>query len=304
MKHTLLLIQFLFVSVLMTAQTSTITTDDGSTISVTTTTTSSDDEHHHEHRHVHINSCCSDKDRRTYQNGKDYRMKHSGGTLNVNLGDVKIEAYNGNEIIFTSYNEDEEESERAQGLRRINGSGLNDNTGIGLSVVKDGGNVTVKEVSSNCYDLGTYTIKVPSNMKLYYNHTSTYGEDLSVANFSNELEISCNYNDVYLTNVTGPMAVKSVYGDIEAEFKVVKGTSISLHSVYGHLDVSIPKSTKANLSMKAGYGEIYSDLNVNITSTSNNDYGYGSNKVKGTINGGGIDISLTASYEDIYLRGI
>ncbi len=245
-------------------------------------------------------SSCTGTKNSYYHETKEYRLKHSGGKLIVDLGEVSIEGYNGNEIVFTAYNVKQEDSERAKGLRRINGSGLNDNSGIGLSVVKEGSDVVVKEVSSNCYDLGKYSIKVPNNMKIYLTHTSTYGESIEIMNVSNEIEVSVNYNDVYLENVTGPMAVKSVYGDVEANMSNVKGSSISLHSVYGHVDATIPRSTKANLTMKSSYGEIYSDLDIKINSANNS---YTSSKVSGTINGGGLEISLTASYEDIYLRG-
>ncbi len=50
---------------------------------------------------------------------------------------VTIEGTTGNEIIFSTTNHNEKD-ERAQGLRAVSGYGLEDNSGIGLSVVDEG----------------------------------------------------------------------------------------------------------------------------------------------------------------------
>ena len=308
MKHTVLLFIITFFSMNLLKAQSSQSFYDRAVSNVQTHTETHTETHVHDHKHSDCTSSCSSSkscssfSSHSHGETEEYRMKHSGGKLIIDLGEVSIEGYDGTEIIFTAYDVKQEDSERAKGLKRINGSGLTDNSNIGLSVVKDGANVVVKEVSSNCYDLGRFSIKVPKNMKIYVSHKSTYGESIELSNINNEIEVSCNYNDVFLNNVTGPMAVKSVYGDVEADFSTVKGSSISLHSVYGHVDVTIPKSTKANLTMKASYGEIYSDLDIKIDSN-NNSSSYSSSKIIGSINGGGLEFSITASYEDIYLRG-
>jgi len=59
------------------------------------------------------------------------------------------------------------------------------------------------------------------------------------------------------------MAIKTVHGSIEIIFeKVAQANFISLYSVYGFVDVSIPSSTKANLNMSTTYGEIFTDLDI------------------------------------------
>ena len=66
---------------------------------------------------------------------KEHKISKSSGTLVLaGLNEVTVEAYNGSEIIFTTDNYDEEVDERAAGLKLVNSLGLNDNTGLGLSV--------------------------------------------------------------------------------------------------------------------------------------------------------------------------
>ena len=78
---------------------------------------------------------------------QEYKVAKSTGRLEIKeVNHVVIEGYAGNEIIFTSKNDKREEDERAKGLRPISGSGLEDNSGIGLSVVDKGGIIEVQQL--------------------------------------------------------------------------------------------------------------------------------------------------------------
>ncbi|HEY3430269.1 MAG TPA: DUF4097 family beta strand repeat-containing protein, partial [Cyclobacteriaceae bacterium] len=114
-----------------------------------------------------------------------------------------------------------------------------------------------------------------------------------------EIEVSCQYNSVELENVTGPLTVKAVYGGVDATFtQNVKGP-ISIVSIYGHVDVALPITTKANLKMSTSYGEIFMAPDFKITVENE---GRDSDRVKGTINGGGMNIDFRSDYGKIYLR--
>ncbi len=236
-----------------------------------------------------------------------FTVNKSVGTLSVmGIDELEIQGYDGKEIIFMSNSDqDDEQSERSKGLKLINSLGLNDNSGIGLSIEEANNEIIVKQISNGASCDDGYTIKVPNSMSLYVEHSTTYGDDVMIKDMNGEIEISVNYNDVYLDNVTGPLAIKTVYGDLDTQFGIVsQRNAISLVSVYGHVDVSMPANTKADLQVSTNYGALYSDMDIKVTTKGSDGKmkSISTKKVNGTINGGGVEINLSSMYDDVYLR--
>ncbi|NCI45605.1 DUF4097 family beta strand repeat-containing protein [Sediminibacterium soli] len=232
-----------------------------------------------------------------------FKLAKSTGKLVIHLSSVRVEGYSGSEIIFTSGRHEKDDDERAKGLRPINGSGLSDNTGIGINVADKGNTVEVNQVSSRD---GEVVIKVPKSMSVSYTFDKVMNAGKSeFKDLDGELEISVQHNKVSLENVTGPLTVKSVYGGVEARFKDnIKGP-LSLVSIYGFVDVAVPATTKANISMKTSYGELLaaSGLNIELEKTTSGDMiRYSNSNVKGKLNGGGTELTLRSDYGKIYLR--
>jgi predicted membrane protein len=228
---------------------------------------------------------------------QEFKVAKSSGRLNLHIGRVTVEGYNGNEIIFSSKDRDRDEDDRAKGLRAINSLGLEDNTGLGINVTEKDGNVEVYQLKKmNSPDV---KILVPKGVIVSFEHESQYGGTATFRNMENEIEVSCQYNSVELENVTGPLTVKAVYGGVDATFNQnVKGP-ISIVSIYGHVDVALPLTTKANIKMSTSYGEIFMAPEFKIAVESE---GRDSDRVKGTINGGGMNIDFRSDYGKIYLR--
>lgn len=240
---------------------------------------------------------------------KQHKINQSSGILKIlGIDALEVVGYDGSEVIFVSNgHDDDDKNDRSKGLRVINSIGLRDNSGLGLAIDQDGDVTSVQQISNgascNCDD--GYTIKVPRNLNLYVEHSTIYGEDVKINNVSGEIEISVNYNDVYLEKVTGPLAIKTVYGDLETSFSTVNQNSpISLVSVYGHVDVSMPVNTRADLSVKTNYGALYSDMDIKVQTVDENGKmkSVSTKKINGTMNGGGVEINLSSLYEDVYLR--
>ncbi len=101
--------------------------------------------------------------------------------------------------------------------------------------------------------------------------------------------------------------IKTTYGDIDAVYSnSVSKHDLTLHSIYGHVDLAIPASLSADLEMASGYGEIYTDLNFDISKNYNkrSDCNFGDH-IKGKLNKGTNGaIDLEATYDNIYLRKI
>jgi hypothetical protein len=231
---------------------------------------------------------------------QEFKVAKSTGRLELNIGRVTVEGHSGNEIIFSSRDNRESKDERAQGLRPINGMGLDDNTGLGINVTQKGDVVEVNQLKKmNAPDI---KVLVPKGVIVSFSHQSQYGGKATFKNMENEIEISATYNSIELENVTGPLAIKSVYGHIEASLGAnIKGP-ISIVSVYDYVDVALPPTTKANLKLSTSYGEIFVGPEFNIEIEKQGNWVQYSDKVNGKLNGGGLSIDIRADYGKIYLR--
>ena len=214
--------------------------------------------------------------------------------------DISFEGHSGSEIIFQTEAKEKKENERAKGLRPINSLGRTDNTGIGLYVEKTDNEIIVEQVSRKSSK--KYTVLVPKGVSIYYEHSTYDGGKLHFSNMPNEIEVSANYNSILLEDVTGPLAINTVYGKIEGHFgNVNQEGSISLHSVYGLVDVALPASTKATVRLSSSYGEMFTDLDLQVEK-GDKMRKISSSKITGTLNGGGVDLNIKATYSNIYLR--
>jgi len=223
------------------------------------------------------------------------------------VNSVSIEGYDGKEIIIESDYEDHEKvEEKSVGLKLWNNDEFDNATKIGLTINEKSDAVIIKQVVNNACganDDQHYNIKIPKNMNIKYEHSTWEGEILHIKNISGTIEVSTNYNEIVLEEVTGPMAIKTVYGGITADFQEVSQTgSVSLYSVYEHVDVTVPTTTKSNVNLNTTYGNIYSDLDIDVDKQKSGKKGWTGSKVIGTVNNGGVDFILTATYANIYLR--
>lgn len=216
----------------------------------------------------------------------------------LEVNQVKVEAYDGNQIQIEAEGR-KRQSERAEGLTPLSARGK-DNTGIGLNVESNDNVVTIFQAARR--GQGTYIVKVPKNIKVEIEHTGNWeGGMIEVVGISGELEISGRYNSVHLEDVTGPALVNTVYGKVEAVFSALSQEGpTSLVSVYSTVDVTLPANTKANINIETPYGEAYSDLDIKFPESSG--MRRLNSTVAGTLNGGGVELDIKASYSDAYLR--
>ena len=231
---------------------------------------------------------------------QEFKVAKSTGRLELNIGRVTVEGHSGNEIIFSSRDNRESKDERAQGLRPINGMGLDDNTGLGINVTQKGDVVEVNQLKKmNAPDI---KVLVPKGVIVSFSHQSQYGGKAAFKNMENEIEVSATYNSIELENVTGPLAIKSVYGHVEASLGgTIKGP-ISIVSVYDYVDVALSPATKANLKLSTSYGEIFVGPEFNIEVEKQGEWVKYDSRVNGKLNGGGLSIDIRADYGKIYMR--
>lgn len=232
---------------------------------------------------------------------QEYKVSKSSGRLEiVDVNEVVIEGTTGNEIVFSSRNHKDAYDERAKGLKAITGSGLEDNTGLGLSVVEKGDVVEVRQLKK--MDGPNVRILVPKGVSISLSHSNPHGSDITIRNVEGEIEVSTVHSDVLLDNPTGPLTVKSTHGDVEVKLGPTFKSPVSLVSTHGHVDLAIPTATKANLQLKTNYGDIFVDPEFKIQIETKEGMVRYSDNVTGKINGGGQDIALTSNHGSVYLR--
>jgi lia operon protein LiaG len=214
-------------------------------------------------------------------------------------GDLKIEGYAGNEIIFSpSGDDDMTVPERAKGLKPVYGGGV-DNTGVGLSVEKNG-----TAISVTCLlpftNSREYTVKVPESMSLEVKSECQNNNDVYINGMKNEIEIQ-NCQSINLKGVTGPLVLSTISGDIEVTFSnLAAGKPFSINSISGEIDITLPASTQADVEMSAVSGRMYSDFDFSNKSKDMNQIG--GNELSTKLNGGGAKFSIVTVSGNIYLR--
>lgn len=231
---------------------------------------------------------------------KEYKFKVSGKLVVDGIGKIAFEGHSGSEVIIST-SSSTRVPDRAKGLKVINASGLEDNTGLGIALTESDGNTTMEEVSHK--SSARYTVKVPKGVTLVYKNSSVHGSTVRFTKIAGEIEAKTHYSAIELKEVTGPMAISTVHGKIEGEFTVLNQDGpVSIASSHGLIDITLPPESKASLSLGSNWGEIYSDFDIDIEKTGDQPKRYSSNLVKGTINGGGVAFSASSTHGNVYLR--
>jgi lia operon protein LiaG len=230
------------------------------------------------------------------ENSKDVKL-----SLEEFRGELPIEGYAGDEIIISTKGEAHwnETPERAKGLKPIYGGG-NDNTGLGLNVEKNGKDITVRCLLAITQSHPDYKVKVPENLYLRIQSECGGGGAIRVENYKGELEInSCH--SILLRNVTGPLVLSNISGGITVAFKELnKDKPISIASVSGEVDVTLPANAPIDLEMSTVSGNMYSDFDLQTENKNMRRVGGGN--LNFHLNGGGTSVQLHTVSGNIYLR--
>jgi len=209
--------------------------------------------------------------------------------------DLPIEGYAGNEIIVTGGLH--VASDRAKGLKAVYAGGT-DNTGLAVSMEKNGNRITLRCLLPITQSAG-YKIKVPESIALEITRDCAKSGNTTISNIKNEVEFK-GCHDVTLSKVTGPIVISTIDGNVNVVFtEVAKDKPISISSVSGEVDVTMPARTPFSLEMGTVSGQMYSDFDFPV----NNDMKrVGGGKLRADFNGGGTAIRLHSVSGSVYLR--
>ncbi|WP_017730282.1 DUF4097 family beta strand repeat-containing protein [Nafulsella turpanensis] len=221
--------------------------------------------------------------------------------LLLNKSEVKVEGYDGKEIKITALDY-EKPPERAAGLRPLYNS-AQDNTGIGISVTEEKGDVVIREASNQG---GEYILKLPKNARLSVEQLNWNGLEINVQDMKNEVEVQAKNADIRLTGVQGPIIANSTSGEIEIIYSALAPNSVNMIStVASDVDVTMPKGAKADFVLQSVTGEIYTDMDIKLKREKEDGEMRlvgGGQTIEGSTNGGGPEVGIKTISSNIYLR--
>lgn len=234
------------------------------------------------------------------QTYKHKLANRSGNTVEFVLSrsSISIQGYDGNQVIIKNTNY-QAPPKRADGLHAIGGNG-SDNTGIGLSVHME--NNTLKAVQMNARG-GDFKVKVPNNIHIKIQRSRLPGSDIHISDHKGEIEVKTLIGNINLKNVTGPVVVHSVSGNINVVFSELSDAApSSISSVSGNIDITMPPETGADLKLSTISGDMYTNFDIATKGKGKHLSQIGGRDINGTLNGGGVKLKLKTISGDIFLR--
>lgn len=226
-------------------------------------------------------------------------------------GGITVKTHQRNEVIVDAKvragddDEEQPESRPKGGLHRI------PMTSTGLSVEAENNDVHISTDSTRHSISLTITVPVHTSLSL---HTVNDG-DIVVSGVDGELDVNDVNGEVTLTNISGSAVAHALNGKVLVTFNRVDGQKpMAFSSLNGDIDVTFPPDIKANVSMRSDNGEVYSDFDIQLQTTSpqpavEDGRGKGGKyvvrvekTVRGAINGGGPEIQFKNFNGNIYIR--
>lgn len=214
----------------------------------------------------------------------------------ISKSNISVMVHDKNEILIKG-NSKAYSSERAKGLRLV-GAGGTANTNVGFNVVQEGNALIVTNLRKN----ESAKIYLPKNQKVAV--TSTWNGNISIEGFSNEIEATCELNGgMVLNDISGPLTANTLNGQIDVIFdNISQDSPTSINSTNGAIDVSLAGNTSADITLSSWNGDMYSNFDIKSDSNKDGMKKMSSRKTSGTINGGGVSITLKSTNGNIYLR--
>lgn len=209
------------------------------------------------------------------------------------------------------------DTKRKEGLRRLGKKQENEDLGIYFVIEEKNGELIFKDETSdgqfvmyNSYE--SYEVMIPNSIKLKWdtngckqssNQKSTRrffitSNESSLTNFAGEVEISTSLNNMKLKDLTGPVSINSIGGNVTIEFD--KKKPMKLYSIYsnnGFIDITLPKDSDVTVDAKGA--AIYSDIDFNVLEDLERE---NLQKMKLKLKNGRTKMKLDAGLGNIYLR--
>jgi len=222
-------------------------------------------------------------------------------------GGMTVRGYDGKDVIVEGRGvagRTRRPSSVPEGMHRL------DNNSSGMDVTEENNVVTIRAGIMHSADL---TIQVPQQTSLRL--TTLNGGRIQVENVSGEIEAENMNGAVTLTNVSGSVVANSMNGHVTVSLDhVAPNKTMSFSTMNGPIDVTLPADVKANLRMRSDNGDIWTDFDVKLDSSTHPPQVEDQRKnggryrvhvdktLYGTINGGGPEMRFTTFNGNIVIH--
>lgn len=223
------------------------------------------------------------------------RLKNIGSTDSL---------YTNYRILFNN------DKEQGKGLKKLGKKAAAKESGIYLKIEQKDGEIIIKDDTENYLVMSAgekYEITIPNSIRLNWDTSDCNKAKKSfffsansseINNFKGEVEITSSLNNFKLIDVSGPVSINTIGGNVTVEFdKAIPNKLYSIYSNNGFIDITLPKS--ASLSVDATASEILSDLDFTILTEKDNSRNQQMHLKLGT---GKVKMKLDADLGNIYLR--
>ena len=228
--------------------------------------------------------------------------------LEVSLvqGAITVTGYEGSQVIVEYTIEEstdaEDEVEEVDGMMRIPDSS------VGLTI----------EEKDNLVEIGTdwsaqevnLEVRVPVQTSLRINCVN--GGEMVVSGVAGTHELSHTNAGITAVDVRGSVVADTTNGDLVVKLlEMDPDTPMSFSSFNGDVDVTFPAALRADLRMRSGQGDIFSDFEVQLqpveATVTTEEHGGGyhlrmEREVRGTVGGGGPEMTFKTFNGNVYLR--
>ncbi|MEQ6122754.1 hypothetical protein AAON49_00970 [Pseudotenacibaculum sp. MALMAid0570] len=208
---------------------------------------------------------------------------------------------------------------RKKGLKKLGKNNENLELGIYFTIEQNNGELIFKDKVQPSgqfvmYGNESYEIKIPNSLKLTWetngcvlNSSSSQSAPTalfynsnpsSLSNFNGEVEMQSTLSNIKLKDVTGPVSINTVGGNVTIEFD--KKTPQKLYSIYsnnGFIDITLP--TKSGVAIDASARNIYSDIDFKIEEEKEDNQFH---HMRLKLNTGRSKMKLNAGLGNVYLR--
>ena len=231
--------------------------------------------------------------------------------LGIISGSITVKGTSRKDVVIkgTKRQDSDRQNHRRNGKKNTGGLKRISNNSLEFSAEEFDNVVRVRGSHQGTTD---FEIEVPKNFSLKLS-TLNRGE-IYVENVNGVMEISNTNGKITLKDISGSVSADALNRDIKVNFiKVTPNVAMAFSSLNGDIDITFPKTLKADIKVKSDRGEIYTDFDLKAKPskakvTKNNDRKGNAYKVKvekwitGSINGGGAEILFKNFNGDVIIR--
>lgn len=219
-------------------------------------------------------------------------------------GKISIKGYDGAtvKVKIIKYEKKVDRSDEKGGMRLISSGGFN--------FEASESNNTVEVENEGWNNRADFEIMVPKNFDI---QAETYNNGhITISDVEGELDIESYNGSITLENISGSASASTYNGPVKVTFEsVTPDVPMTFNTYNGDVDISVPDGTRFNTKMRTNR-DIYTDFeNFSLeapkptVNESGKEKGYAikyENWVQGSLNGGGVEVTMKTRNGNIYIR--